>query len=335
MHFHRDVLAMCEVVGRRLLELGSDDVCIGSPPLGFTFGLGALLAFPLACRAATALVEQPTPDNLLSVVQATRASTLFTAPTAYRNMVAAVGRYDVSILRRCVSAGEHLPKATSDALYARTGLRIIDGIGATEMIHIFISAKGAEIQSGATGKPLPGYRACVLDEHDRPLPKGHAGRLAVKGPTGCRYLDDVRQQSYVRNGWNVTGDIYLLDEDGYFWFQSRVDDMIISGGYNIAGPEVEATLAAHPAVKECAVVGAPDETRGQIVKACVVINDNYLPEPSLAKELQEFVKLAIAPYKYPRSIEFMEALPNTPTGKIQKYKEVFCARGNGRTPGNE
>ena len=319
MHFHRDVLAMCEVVGRRLLALRTEDICVGSPPLGFTFGLGALLAFPLGCRAATALVEQPTPDNLLSAVQRFRATTLFTAPTAYRNLVATVSKYDVSSLRRCVSAGEPLPKSTSDAWYAATGMRIIDGIGATEMVHIFISANGADIRPGATGRPLPGYRACVLDEHDRPLPHGHAGRLAVKGPTGCRYLDDERQRSYVRNGWNVTGDIYFVDEDGYFWFQARADDMIVSGGYNIAGPEVEAALAGHQAVRECAVVGTPDEARGQIVKACIVLNDGYMPEPALAKELQDFVKLAIAPYKYPRAIEFMEALPKTQTGKVQRH----------------
>jgi 2-aminobenzoate-CoA ligase len=318
MHFHRDVLAMCEVVGRRLLELGNGDVCVGSPPLGFTFGLGALLVFPLACRAATVLVEQPTPDNLLSAVQKFGATTLFTAPTAYRNLVATVSKYDISSLRRCISAGEPLPTSTSDAWYAATGLRIIDGIGATEMIHIFISAKGAEIRPGATGRPLPGYRACVLDEHDRPLPPGHAGRLAVKGPTGCRYLDDDRQRAYVRNGWNVTGDLYFVDEDGYFWFQARADDMIISGGYNIAGPEVEAALAGHAAVKECAVIGAADAARGQIVKACVVLNHGYEPGPELAKELQDFVKLAIAPYKYPRAVEFMDALPKTPTGKIQR-----------------
>jgi 2-aminobenzoate-CoA ligase len=319
MHFHRDVLAMCEVVGRRLLELRGDDICVGSPPLGFTFGLGALLVFPLGCRAATALVEQPTPDNLLAAVQAFRATTLFTAPTAYRNLAATVARYDTSSLRRCVSAGEPLPKSTSDAWHAATGMRIIDGIGATEMIHIFISAKGEGIRPGATGKPLPGYRACVLDEHDRPLPRGHAGRLAVKGPTGCRYLDDDRQRSYVRNGWNVTGDVYWVDEDGYFWFQARADDMIISGGYNIAAPEVEAALAGHAAVKECAVIGVPDEARGQIVKACIVLNDGCAPGPALAKELQDFVKLAIAPYKYPRAIEFLQALPKTQTGKLQRH----------------
>lgn len=319
MHFHRDVLAMRDIVGRRLLELRNDDVCVGSPPLGFTFGLGALLVFPLGCRAAVALVEQPAPENLLAAVQKFRATTLFTAATAYRNMAALAPSYDLSSLRRCISAGETLPKATSDAWHAATGIRIIDGIGATEMIHIFISATGEQIRPGATGKPLPGYRACVLDDHDRPLPRGHAGRLAVKGPTGCRYLDDDRQRSYVRDGWNVTGDIYFVDEDGYFWFQARADDMIVSAGYNIAGPEVEAALLTHPAVKECACVGAPDAERGQIVKAFVVLNEGHAPGAPLVKQLQDFVKQAIAPYKYPRAIEFLQVLPKTPTGKVQRH----------------
>jgi len=318
IHFHRDVLVMRDVVGRRLLELGHDDVCVGSPPLGFTFGLGALLVFPLGCRGAVALVEQPTPENLLAAAQRYGVTTLFTAATAYRNMVAVVPNYDLSSLRRCISAGEPLPKSTSDAWHGNTGIRIIDGIGATEMIHIFISAAGEQIRPGATGKPLPGYQACVLDDHDQPLPRGHAGRLAVKGPTGCRYLDDDRQRSYVRNGWNVTGDIYRVDEDGYFWFQARADDMIVSAGYNIAGPEVEAALLTHPAVKECACIGAPDPARGQIVKAFVVLNDGHSPGEPLVKQLQDFVKQAIAPYKYPRAIEFLQGLPKTPTGKVQR-----------------
>ena len=319
MHFHRDVLAMRDVVGRRLLALGNGDVCVGSPPLAFTFGLGALLVFPLGCRGAVALVEQPTPENLLSAVQKVGATTLFTAPTAYRTLVATASNYDISRLRRCISAGEPLPRSTSDAWHAATGLRIIDGIGATEMTHIFISATEDEIRPGATGRPLPGYRACVLDENDQPLPRGSTGRLAVKGPTGCRYLDDDRQRNYVRNGWNVTGDVYYVDEDGYFWFQARADDMIISGGYNIAGPEVESALAAHPAIKECAVIGAPDEARGQIVKAFVVLNNGFAPGLPLIKELQDFVKQAIAPYKYPRAIEVVPGLPKTATGKIQRH----------------
>lgn len=330
MHFHRDVLAMRDVVGRRLLGLGHDDVCAGSPPLGFTFGLGALLVFPLGCRAAAALVEQPTPENLLAAVHGFSATTLFTAATAYRNMLTLVPSYDSSSLRRCISAGEPLPKATSEAWYAATGLRIIDGIGATEMMHIFISATGEEIRPGATGKALPGYRACVLDENGEPLTKGGIGQLAVKGPTGCRYLDDDRQRSYVRNGWNVTGDIYRIDEEGYFWFQARADDMIVSAGYNIAGPEVEVALLAHPAVKECACIGAPDAERGQIVKAFIVLNDGHRPGTLLVRELQDFVKRCIAPYKYPRAIEFLHDLPRTQTGKVQRHALSDSSSGTAR-----
>lgn len=319
MHFHRDVLAMADVVAPHLLHTAPQDVYLGSPPLGFTFGLGALLVFPFAFRASAALIEQPGPEPLLAAVQRFGVTCLFTAPTMYRAMTPLVGKYDLRSLRRCVSAGEPLPKATSDGWHAATGIRIIDGIGATEMIHIFISAEGDAIRPGATGKPLPGYQACVLDEEGRPLPRGQAGRLAVKGPTGCRYLDDPRQRDYVVNGWNVTGDRYYVDEDGYFWFQARADDMIISSGYNIAGPEVEAALVGHPAVRECAVVGSPDEERGQIVKAFVVLNGGFEPGPQLAKELQEFVKANIAPYKYPRAVEFVQALPKTQTGKVQRF----------------
>jgi 2-aminobenzoate-CoA ligase len=319
MHFHRDVMVMRDVVGRHLLETAPDDIYTGSPPLGFTFGLGALLVFPLAARAAAALVEQPTPENLLNAISRFRATALFTAPTAYRALVPLAAAHDMSSLRRCISAGEALPKATSDAWHAATGLRIIDGIGATEMIHIFISAKGEDIRPGATGKPLPGYQACVLDAQGRPLPQPNTGRLAVKGPSGCRYLDDVRQREYVQNGWNVTGDCYFVDAEGYFWFQARADDMIISGGYNIAGPEVEAALLHHPAVRECAVVGAQDERRGQIVQAFVVVNAGYAAGAQLARELQEHVKRTIAPYKYPRAVEFIAELPKTPTGKLQRY----------------
>lgn len=318
MHFHRDVLAMRDVVARHVFETSSSDIYVGSPPLGFTFGLGALLVFPLASRGAVALVEQPTPENLLDAVQKFGATALFTAPTAYRNLVPLAPQYDLSSLRRCISAGEPLPKATSDAWCEATGIRIIDGIGATEMIHIFISASGAEIRPGATGKPLPGYQACVLDEEGRALPRGFAGRLAVKGPTGCRYLDDPRQAEYVQGGWNVTGDRYFVDTDGYFWFEARADDMIISGGYNIAGPEVEAALITHPAVRECAVVGSPDDARGQVVKAFVVLNAGFIGDPALVGSLQNFVKQAIAPYKYPRAVEFVAALPKTQTGKVQR-----------------
>ncbi|MEZ5514037.1 MAG: AMP-binding protein [Steroidobacteraceae bacterium] len=319
MHFHRDVLVMADVVGRHLLDTSQDDIYVGSPPLGFTFGLGALLVFPMRYRGAAVLIEQPSPTALLEAVQKFKATCMFTAPTMYRNLSAMVGQYDIGSLRRAVSAGEPLPKATSDAWYAATGMRLIDGIGATEMIHIFISAKPDVVRPGATGKPLPGYEAVVLDEAGHVLPPGVSGRLAVRGPTGCRYLADSRQREYVVDGWNVTGDRYRVDEDGYFWFEARADDMIVSAGYNIAGPEVESALVGHKAVREVAVVGAPDAERGQIVKAFIVLASGFEPTAALAKELQDFVKATIAPYKYPRAIEFLPQLPKTQTGKVQRY----------------
>jgi 2-aminobenzoate-CoA ligase len=319
MHFHRDVLAMCDTVARHLLETAPDDIYVGSPPLGFTFGLGALLAFPLRFRAASVMIEQPSARALLEAVQRYRATCLFTAPTMYKNMTPLVGEYNLSSLRRSVSAGEALPRATSDAWHAASGIRLIDGLGSTEMIHIFISAKGEAIRPGATGKPLPGYEAVVINEHGRALPAGHSGLLAVRGPTGCRYLADIRQRDYVINGWNVTGDRYHMDVDGYFWFEARADDMIISSGYNIAGPEVEALLIGHPAVREVAVVGAPDAERGEIVKAFIVLEQTYSASPELVKTLQDYVKTNVAPYKYPRSIEFVASLPKGPTGKVQRF----------------
>jgi len=317
-HFHRDVLAMADVVARHLLHTQPDDVYAGSPPIGFTFGLGALLVFPLRFRAAVAPVEAPTPAALLATIERQRVTCLFTAPFAYRALLAELAGCDLRSLRQCVSAGEFLPKAVSDAWHEHTGIRIIDGIGATEMIHIFISASGDAIRPGATGKPLPGYQACVLDEEGKPSPPGSTGRLAVTGPTGCRYLDDERQREYVQRGWNMTGDLYRVDEDGYFWFVSRADDMIVSAGYNIAGPEVEWALLAHPAVCECAVVGAPDPGRGTVVKAFIVLQPGRAPDAALVRELQDFVKQRIAPYKYPRLVEFLDALPKTPTGKLQR-----------------
>ena len=318
MHFHRDVLAMADVVARHLLKTAPGDVYAGSPPLGFTFGLGALLVFPLRFRAAAVPIEAPSPQTILAAIEKHRVTCLFTAPFAYRALANEVGGRDLSSLTRCVSAGEYLPRDVSDLWHDRTGIRIIDGIGATEMIHIFISAAGDEIRPGATGKPLPGYRACVLDADGQPMPVGSTGRLAVTGPTGCRYLDDERQRDYVLDGWNVTGDIYRVDDDGYFWFVARADDMIVSAGYNIAGPEVEWALLAHPAVRECAVIGAPDPERGTVVKACIVLVPGRAGEAALVRELQDFVKQRIAPYKYPRLIEFVEALPKTATGKLQR-----------------
>lgn len=318
MHFHRDVLAMAEVVGGGLLRTSVDDVYVGSPPIGFTFGLGALLVFPLRYRATAVLIEQPSPQALLEAIEAHQATCVLTAPTQYRSMLPLLEGRRLAGLRQCVSAGEPLPRSTSDRWFEATGIRIIDGIGATEMIHIFISAAGEDIRPGATGKPLPGYVACVLDDSNEPLPPGSSGRLAVKGPTGCRYMDDPRQKRYVVNGWNVTGDLYRVDEDGYFWFEARADDMIISSGYNIAGPEVESALLGHSSVRECAVVGAPDEARGHIVKAYVVVNPGHEPGEALARTLQDFVKMTIAPYKYPRAIEFVDSLPKTTTGKVQR-----------------
>ena len=318
MHFHRDVLAMTDVVARHLLHTGPADVYAGSPPLGFTFGLGALLVFPLRFRAATVPIEAPAPATVLAAIERHGVTCLFTAPFAYRALAAECAGRDLASLKRCVSAGEFLPRAVSDLWFDKTGIRIIDGIGATEMIHIFIAAEGEDIRPGSTGKPLPGYRACVLDEAGQELPRGSTGRLAVTGPTGCRYLDDPRQRDYVKNGWNVTGDIYRVDEDGYFWFVSRADDMIVSAGYNIAGPEVEWALLAHPAVRECAVIGTADAERGTVVKACIVLAPGRAGDPALVKELQDFVKQRIAPYKYPRVIEFLEALPKTATGKLSR-----------------
>ncbi|MBA3581867.1 MAG: benzoate-CoA ligase family protein [Gammaproteobacteria bacterium] len=320
VHFHRDVLAMADCFARYTLKTTENDIYAGSPPLAFTFGLGAELIFPLRFGGSAVMIEAPAPGVLLDYVQKYKITGLFTAPTAYRVMTADVKKFDISSLRFCVSAGEPLPKPTSDGWFEATGHRIIDGIGSTEMIHIFISAAGDEIRPGATGKPVPGYQACVLDDENQPLPAGSIGKLAVKGPTGCRYLNDDRQANYVANGWNVTGDTYQMDEDGYFWFQARADDMIISSGYNIAGPEVEVALLTHPAVKETGVVSSPDEDRGNIVKAYIVLHDDQKASPELIKILQDHVKNTIAPFKYPRAIEFVDSLPKTNTGKVQRFK---------------
>jgi 2-aminobenzoate-CoA ligase len=320
MHFHRDILATCDSYGRHVLRPDVEDRFIGSPPLAFTFGLGGLVLFPMRVGAATILIEKATPDDLLAAIARFGATVCFTAPTAYRAMLAKLGEHDISSLRKCVSAGEALPKATFEAWLAATGIKILDGIGATEMLHIFIGSPEGEIRPGATGKPVPGYEARVVDEHGNAVAPNTIGRLAVRGPTGCRYLADKRQQQYVQNGWNITGDTYLMDEDGYFWYQARSDDMIVSAGYNIAGPEVEAALLAHPAVAECGVVGAPDEERGQIVKAYVVLRPGLSGEPALTKVLQEHVKATIAPYKYPRAVEYVTQLPRTQTGKLQRFE---------------
>ena len=320
MHFHRDILAICDCFPPHTLGARADDVFIGTPPLAFTFGLGGLLLFPMRVGAAGVLLEKLTPEGLLAAIQRFRATVCFTAPTFYRQMTPLVPRYDLGSLRKCVSAGEALPLATREGWQAATGIAMIDGIGATELLHIFISASGADIRPGATGKPVPGYRACVLDDDGRPAGPGVIGRLAVKGPTGCRYLADERQRDYVLDGWNLTGDSYEMDADGYFHYRSRTDDMIISAGYNIAGAEVEEALLRHPAVAECGVVGRADEERGQIVEAHVVLKPGHEPTPETARTLQDFVKAQIAPYKYPRAVRFTDKLPRTETGKLQRFK---------------
>jgi 2-aminobenzoate-CoA ligase len=320
IHFHRDILATCDSYGRHVLRAEAGDRFIGSPPLAFTFGLGGLVLFPLRVGAATVLIEKATPDDLLVAIARFGATVCFTAPTAYRAMLAKLGEHNISSLRKCVSAGEALPKATFEAWLAATGIKILDGIGATEMLHIFIGSPEDEIRPGATGRPVPGYEARVVDADGNEVVPNTIGRLAVRGPTGCRYLADKRQRQYVQDGWNITGDTYLMDDDGYFWYQARSDDMIVSAGYNIAGPEVEAALLAHPAVAECGVVGAPDEERGQIVKAYVVLRPGLSGEPALTKVLQEHVKATIAPYKYPRAVEYVTQLPRTQTGKLQRFE---------------
>jgi 2-aminobenzoate-CoA ligase len=320
MHFHRDVIAACDCWPRHVLRASADDVFTGTPPLAFTFGLGGLLVFPLRIGASTLLLEKATPDVLLPAIAQHRVSALCMAPTAYRAMTAGAGEHDLATLRKCISAGEPLPAATRAAWKDATGVEIIDGIGATEMFHIFISHDEAQARPGATGVAVPGYTACVMDDEGRPLPRGEVGRLAVKGPTGCRYLADERQTQYVRDGWNYTGDAYRQDADGYFVYQARTDDMIVSAGYNIAGPEVEGALLLHPAVAECGVVGAPDEERGQIVKAYVVLKPGHAPDGDTTRVLQDFVKQTIAPYKYPRAIEYLAELPRTETGKLQRFR---------------
>jgi 2-aminobenzoate-CoA ligase len=324
MHFHRDVMAACVCWPRHVLRANADDVFIGSPPLAFTFGLGGLLLFPMSIGASTVLIDKVAPDALLQAIETHRATVCFTAPTSYRAMAAALApaapQHDLRSLRKCVSAGEALPAATRQLWRDSTGIELIDGIGSTELLHIFISADEAHAKPGATGQPVPGYRATVLDDAGAEVPPGQVGRLAVKGPTGCKYLDDPRQAQYVQNGWNITGDAYLIDNDGQFVYQARTDDMIISGGYNIAGPEVEGALLLHPAVAECAVIGQADAARGMIVKAVVVLKPGWLGDEATTQGLQDFVKQQLAPYKYPRAIEYRPQLPRTETGKLQRFK---------------
>jgi 2-aminobenzoate-CoA ligase len=320
MHFHRDVMAICACWPGYVLKPTADDVFIGSPPLAFTFGLGGMLLFPLSVGASTVLLEKAGPPQLLDGIKEYGATVLFTAPTSYRTLAARGVEVRRTTLRRCVSAGEALPAATRSLWREETGIELIDGIGATELLHIFISTNEADARSGATGKVVPGYEARVVDDEGNPVPPGTIGKLAVRGPTGCRYLADERQKSYVKDGWNLTGDAYLMDADGYFFYQSRTDDMIISSGYNIAAPEVEGALMLHPSVAECAVIGEPDDERGQIVKAFVALRPGVVGDGAMVKTLQDFVKSTVAPYKYPRAIEFLDHLPRTQSGKLQRFK---------------
>ncbi|MEN8891988.1 MAG: AMP-binding protein [Planktotalea arctica] len=320
MHFHRDLLIVADGYAREVLDVQPSDIFIGSPPLAFTFGLGGLAIFPLRFGAAATLLETASPPNMIEIIEKYRATVCFTAPTAYRFMLRAMEEgADLSSLRAAVSAGETLPKPVYDEWIAKTGKPMLDGIGATEMLHIFISNRFNDHRPACTGKPISGYEAKVINEKGDEVPRGEPGRLAVRGPTGCRYLADNRQAKYVIDGWNITGDTFVMDTDGYLHFAARNDDMIVSSGYNIAGPEVEAALLSHPAVLECGVIAAPDEARGNIVQAHVVLAKGFTPDDALVKALQEHVKQTIAPYKYPRSVRFIEALPKTQTGKIQRF----------------
>jgi 2-aminobenzoate-CoA ligase len=321
MHFHRDLLIIADGYAKEILAVTPDDIFVGSPPLAFTFGLGGLAIFPLRFGATATLLENASPANMIEIIETYKATVSFTAPTAYRAMLGAMHQgADLSSLRMAVSAGETLPGPVFEEWMAKTGKPILDGIGSTELLHIFISNRLGDAAPASTGKPVIGYEAKIVGDDMTEKPCGEVGKLAVRGPTGCRYLADNRQDSYVRNGWNLTGDAFIQDENGYFHFAARADDMIISSGYNIAGPEVEAALLSHPDVKECAVIGVADEERGQIVQAHVVLKDGVAPSPDCAKRLQDHVKATIAPFKYPRSVKFIAALPKTQTGKIQRFR---------------
>ncbi|MEM7317831.1 MAG: AMP-binding protein [Pseudomonadota bacterium] len=321
MHFHRDLLIVADAYAKEVLQVTPDDVFIGSPPLAFTFGLGGLAVFPLRFGAAATLLETASPPNMVEMIEKYRATVCFTAPTAYRVMMRAMeDGADLSSLRAAVSAGETLPGPVYDEWIEKTGKPMLDGIGATEMLHIFISNRFDDHKHACTGKPVGGYQVKIIDNDGNEVPTGTPGRLAVRGPTGCRYLADERQADYVENGWNITGDTFSIDAEGYLYFAARNDDMIISSGYNIAGPEVEAALLSHDAVLECAVIGAPDQARGTVVEAHVVLADGFTAGDDTIRDLQDHVKATIAPYKYPRSVKFIDALPKTPTGKVQRFR---------------
>jgi 2-aminobenzoate-CoA ligase len=321
VHFHRDLLIIADGYAREVLQVKPDDIFVGSPPLAFTFGLGGLAIFPLRFGATATLLENASPANMIEIIETYKATIAFTAPTAYRVMLSAMDQgADLSSLRIAVSAGETLPAPVFNDWTQKTGKLILDGIGSTELLHIFITNRVGDAAPACTGRPVTGYEAKVVDEAMNEKPRGEIGRLAVRGPTGCRYLADERQKTYVRDGWNLTGDAFWQDDNGYFHFAARTDDMIISAGYNIAGPEVEAALLSHPDVKECAVIGIPDDERGQVVQAHVVLKDGVVDDADTARRLQNHVKASIAPYKYPRSVKFIDALPKTPTGKIQRFR---------------
>jgi 2-aminobenzoate-CoA ligase len=334
MHFHRDLLIIADGYAKEFLNVTPDDVFVGSPPLAFTFGLGGLAIFPLRFGATATLLENASPPEMIKIIETYKATICFTSPTAYRAMMAAMDKgADLSSLRLAVSAGETLPAPVFDAWTKKTGKTILDGIGSTEMLHIFISNREGAAAAGSTGVPVSGYEAKIVDDNMNELPAGAVGKLAVRGPTGCRYLADQRQSNYVRDGWNLTGDSFSRDEKGRFSFVARSDDMIISSGYNIAGPEVEAALLSHPAISECGVVGAPDEARGMIVKAYVVLTASATASDALTAELQDHVKQAIAPYKYPRAIEYVAQLPKTQTGKLQRFALRQIAQGKSPSTG--
>ncbi|WP_421709430.1 AMP-binding protein [Algihabitans sp.] len=321
MHFHRDLLTIADGYAKEVLKVRPDDVFVGSPPLAFTFGLGGLAIFPLRFGATATLLETASPPNMIEIIETYKATICFTAPTAYRAMLRAMEQgADLSTLRCAVSAGETLPAPVFEEWRTKTGKPMLDGIGATEMLHIFISSRFEDARPGYTGRPVTGYEAKVVDDAMNELPRGAAGRLAVRGPTGCRYLADARQRDYVRDGWNITGDTFVEEDDGFFRFTARNDDMIVSSGYNIAGPEVEAALLAHSDVAECAVIGVPDAERGEIVEAYVVLDEGLPQDAAMVKRLQDHVKATIAPYKYPRSIRFLQELPKTQTGKVQRFR---------------
>ena len=321
VHTHRDVMCACEAWPRHVLRATPDDIVAGSPPLAFTFGLGGLLTFPLWAGASVYFPDAPyTPEAMVRMIRETGATICYTAPTFYRQMAPFAREQGVGKLRICVSAGEGLPDATRQLWKQATGIEMLDGIGATEMFHIFISAAGTDVRAGAIGKVVPGYVAKVVDDDGNEVPRGSIGKLAVIGPTGCKYLDDARQANYVKDGWNYPGDAFTQDEDGYFFYQARADDMIITSGYNVGGPEVEDALLRHPAVAECGVIGKPDDERGMIVKAFCVLKAGHAAGPEMTKALQDHVKASIAPFKYPREIEFVASLPRTETGKLQRFK---------------